>query len=575
LHRAERTAAAGRFNGRFTSLRCRLRATRQIWAPGKVTRSWVDLPQPGALLPAGLFEIEGWALFPSGPPVRVEAWLDDLPLGPARLGMPRSDVRGAIDVPAADVCGFELSADLRAVGPPEGGEAVLRIVATGAAGETLQLDPVPVRVGMEASPGKPQASLLPLPPSHTPRAPERGGHRLLVYAHQLDLGGAQLYLFELLRELLRLDAANPTVVTSIDGPLRIQLEELGVPVHVSSPVPEYDRGAHLGRLEELMLWAEGRDFDLALVNTASSYALPGAELAARLGIPALWAIHESSEPRTLWSSLEPAVQALAEDALAEASIAIFEAESTRRLYEPHLPGRCLTLPYGVALDRIDAERAGFDPSAARREAGIAADAEVLLCLGAVQPRKAQVPLAQAFMSIAARHPRAHLVFVGGWDGATSRALDAFIGSSPLAGRISLIPLTGEVGCWHGIADALVCPSDLESLPRAVLEAMAWETPVLATDVFGLPEVVADGVTGWLCASRDVEQLAIALERALTASDAERKALGRAGRALIEQRHAFDAYARRFAEILDETAAQWRAGTLRSTPSRVRTNGIPA
>ena len=71
----------------------------------------------------------------------------------------------------------------------------------------------------------------------------------------------------------------------------------------------------------------------------------------------------------------------------------------------------------------------------------------------------------------------------------------------------LIPITPDVDPWYGMADILVCASDIESLPRTVLEAMAWETPVLATSVFGLPELIDDGETGWLCEPRDMLALA--------------------------------------------------------------------
>ena len=499
--------------------------------------------------------------------MRVEAWLDDLHLGRARLGLPRPDVRRAIDHPVADVSGFELSADLEELGAPAG-EASLRVVATDAGGRTLELGPVPVQVGDPGEAAKGESVVLPPVAMSTPRAPERGGRRALVFAHQLDLGGAQLYLFELLRELVRRESLNPVVVTSVDGPLRLELEALGVPVHVSSPVPEYDRAAHLGRVEELAIWAEEGDFELALVNTASSYAFPGAEVAARLGIPSLWAIHESFKPRALWSDLAPEVLAIAEEALWNASLAVFEAEETRRLFEASLPpGSSLTLPYGVALDLIEAKRLDFDEAEARREAGIDPEDEVVLCLGQIQPRKGQVPLAQAFASIAERHPRARLVVVGGWDDSFSRALATYVESSPFASRIEIVPLTGDVHTWHGIADILVCASDVESLPRAVLEAMAWETPVLTTDVFGLADLVTDGVTGWHCPCRDVERLAQTLDRALGTPRAEREAMGRACRAAIERDHSFADYAERFAALLDRVAPV-------NELSLGRANGLP-
>jgi glycosyltransferase involved in cell wall biosynthesis len=100
-----------------------------------------------------------------------------------------------------------------------------------------------------------------------------------------------------------------------------------------------------------------------------------------------------------------------------------------------------------------------------------------------------------------------------------------------------------------MADLLVCASDVESLPRTVLEAMAWETPVLATDVFGLPELITDGETGWLCQPRDLEALAEGLDRALSSSPEERAAVARAARALVAERHSLPRYGRQIAELL--------------------------
>jgi glycosyltransferase involved in cell wall biosynthesis len=46
--------------------------------------------------------------------------------------------------------------------------------------------------------------------------------------------------------------------------------------------------------------------------------------------------------------------------------------------------------------------------------------------------------------------------------------------------------------WHEVAGLLVSSSDSESLPFVVLEAMAFETPVFAASVFGVPELIDDG-----------------------------------------------------------------------------------
>jgi len=72
------------------------------------------------------------------------------------------------------------------------------------------------------------------------------------------------------------------------------------------------------------------------------------------------------------------------------------------------------------------------------------------------------------------------------------------------------------------------PSLTDSRPMAVLEAMAWGRPVVASRVGGLPELIEDGVTGRLVPAGDAEQLAEALA-GLARDPAARQAMGRAAR----------------------------------------------
>ena len=116
--------------------------------------------------------------------------------------------------------------------------------------------------------------------------------------------------------------------------------------------------------------------------------------------------------------------------------------------------------------------------------------------------------------------------------------------------MQLVPITPDVDPWYGMADLFVCASDVESLPRTVLEAMAWETPVLATSVFGLPELIDDGKTGWLCEPRDITALAAGIDRALSTSPERKAQIARDSRLLIEQRHALDKYATEIAALFE-------------------------
>lgn len=495
----------------------------------------------------GPLTIEGWALFRSGPARRVELRLDEEPLGPARLGLPRPDIRAAAGEELATAAGFAHTFDLAEHAAP-GAELTLSGTASGAAGEQLELAPISFSIADETE-------VEPSPPEPRRRPASGAGkeaHRVLVCTHQLDFGGAQTFLVQMIRGLVASSAIQATVLTAANGPLGAELEEIGVPVHVSTAPPIDDLEAHRGRVEELTAWAAGGGFDAVIVNTATALAFPGAEVAGALGLPTVWFIHESFPPSILWQDCDPGVRAIAEATLAQAAAAIFEAEATQHLFERTLdPARCLTLPYGLDIGAIDQVRASFDRDEARRAAGVDADAEVLLCVGTVEPRKAQVPLAQAFDLVAARHPAAELVCLGALESPDSRFLSEWKGSLAAGSRIRLVPMTTEVQSWYGIADLLVCASDIESLPRAVLEAMAWELPVLATEIFGLPELIADGETGWLCPPRDVNAMAAALDRVLDTPPKVRREVGQSGRRRLEQRHDLDRYCARVAALLDD------------------------
>lgn len=546
---------------RLNGLRWRLTATRRLWNPAAApnmpflppapkeepsARGKIDEPKPNAVLERGMVDVRGWSLFESGPTARVDLRLGESSLGRARVGIPRPDVLDTIGQEWGAAAGFDAAVDIDDW-PEEDGPALLHAVATSGSGERHGLKPVPVEVIAR----RPNTPPIPPPPAETPLAPDRPGRRLLVFTHQLDRGGAQLYLLELIGALLEAEAVNPTVVSGGDGELRERFEALGVPVHIAGMLSIDDLSAHVGQLEELGAWAAGRDFEAVLINTATPYSFPGAELAERLGVPALWSIHESVKPKVMWAHMDPGVHRRAEQAMASAALALFVAEPTQRLYEGAAPPeRCLSLPYGFDFGPIEEARETLDREEERRKLGISPEAEVVICLGTVEPRKRQVPLAQAFESIAAEHPRARLAIVGARDDEYTELLEHVAEIGDARGQIDVIPMTPEVQRWLCVSDLMVCASDIESLPRTVVEAMAWEMPVLATDVFGLPELIAEGETGWLCETRDVTALADGLDRALSSSPEERVAMGRRARELVLRRHSLPDYARRIAALLE-------------------------
>jgi glycosyltransferase involved in cell wall biosynthesis len=100
--------------------------------------------------------------------------------------------------------------------------------------------------------------------------------------------------------------------------------------------------------------------------------------------------------------------------------------------------------------------------------------------------------------VAEEHSDAFLILVGDTGSPYGEAVRSYVAAAGLQNRVLISRVVPEPYQWYASADLLVCPSDVESRPRCALEAMAFDGPVLATEVFGLPEQIKDGENGYLC-----------------------------------------------------------------------------
>jgi glycosyltransferase involved in cell wall biosynthesis len=117
------------------------------------------------------------------------------------------------------------------------------------------------------------------------------------------------------------------------------------------------------------------------------------------------------------------------------------------------------------------------------------------------------------------------------------------------------------------ADCVVLPSYREGVPRTLMEASAMGRPIVATDVPGCREVVADGVTGLLCEVKSAQSLAAKLAHMLDMSEDARREMGLRGRAkvttefdeaLVIERYRQTLLTLTGASVFDQRAAQGAA-----------------
>ena len=102
------------------------------------------------------------------------------------------------------------------------------------------------------------------------------------------------------------------------------------------------------------------------------------------------------------------------------------------------------------------------------------------------------------------------------------------------------------------ADIFVHPTYNDCLPLVLLEAMQHSLPIVSTPEGAIPDVVEDGVSGFLVAQRDVGALANKLEVLIKDPDL-RQRMGAAGRARYEAQFTLDRFERRMVEILTQVA----------------------
>lgn len=193
---------------------------------------------------------------------------------------------------------------------------------------------------------------------------------------------------------------------------------------------------------------------------------------------------------------------------------------------------------GVAAEKIeviysgtDTDRfhPGVDGDPIRRELGLTPDHFLITQIG-IRSLRGNDDVLDAMATVAARSPRARLLFVGARNpGSLSEKARA----RGLEGVVHVFAYREDIPEILAASDCCVDASYAGlGLTGALREALAVETPVAGTDIEGNPELVIHGETGLLVPPRDPQAIAAAIMR-LVEHPAEGQAMARAGRKLVE------------------------------------------
>ncbi|HWA15321.1 MAG TPA: glycosyltransferase family 4 protein [Gemmatimonadales bacterium] len=316
--------------------------------------------------------------------------------------------------------------------------------------------------------------------------------RVLLTLHQGSGSGAVHSVVRIARGLAE-RGVDVRLVCPPESPVEAEARGWGLVTH-PLPLARAGRLTNGRRLRQLLA-----QHPVDLVNSHGSRdreALTWMRLTGRLPVPLI--LTRRSWPRSTW--LETRLAAHAADRVTVLARAMVDP-----LVASGIPARLIeVVPNGVLLDRIDQPVTEAQRSAWRNRIGTKPDRRTV---GIVARPKDQQVVLDALPAV--RTP-IHLVLAGLDGDALTRPLP------PLPERHSVVrlPFDPEIRPLYDLLELVLHPSRWDALPQAVLEAMALEKPVIASDATGNAEILRHETDGLLVAPEDPRAWASAIDRVL-------------------------------------------------------------
>jgi glycosyltransferase involved in cell wall biosynthesis len=178
--------------------------------------------------------------------------------------------------------------------------------------------------------------------------------------------------------------------------------------------------------------------------------------------------------------------------------------------------------------------------------------------GRLSPEKGFGVLVEAAARLVGRDSTIGFIHFG--DGPLRCSLQRRVATLGLAGRFRFAGHRSDLDPFMPFFDVLVLPSYTEGLPNVVLEALAASVPVIASAVGGTPEIVEDGLNGYLVPPGDPEVLARRVEQVLV-SERERRAMGMNGKKRVLTEFTFETQARQYLRVFDDLLVPGKCPTV--------------
>jgi glycosyltransferase involved in cell wall biosynthesis/Ser/Thr protein kinase RdoA (MazF antagonist) len=342
----------------------------------------------------------------------------------------------------------------------------------------------------------------------------------------LEIGGGQEGVRTLAKYLPRI--GYPSIVCAFrDGPLRPEIEKLGIPVKLL-PTRRYSVVAlplflieMSHRRRDLLELIAGHEVGIILTRGLGTLNFLVMTLRFGGNIQVWWTIgnvifmvrNEHVGHTWLLAAKQAAHRRLYRAGAAIVNGIIAVSDETARSFRETI---------GYWGDKIEVVYNGVDvesyPRSAARDTvrarlGFRPEDHVMTMVATFKRQKGHRYLVAAAASVVPRFPDLHIVLVG--EGQLRNEIEAQVKAEALADHVHFLGNRRDVPELLAASDSFVLPSLWEGMSMALLEAMASRLPIIATAVSGTSQVMVDGVTGWLVPPGDVDALAGAMIKLLS------------------------------------------------------------
>ncbi len=192
---------------------------------------------------------------------------------------------------------------------------------------------------------------------------------------------------------------------------------------------------------------------------------------------------------------------------------------------------------GVDINKFNINNTSIDWLGKKKEFGIDSKAKIICFIGRFVKEKGIIDLIYSFKNILDEFPHAILLIIGD-NNANERDLKAkdevvsLINKFNIKEKVIFVGYRNDIRDLLAIADVFVLPSYREGMPRSIIEAMAMEKAVVATNIRGCREEVINGKTGYLVPVKSPRNLADAVLKILKNEKLASK-MGQNGRVKVE------------------------------------------